>query len=150
MTPWEYFSWQDVLGQHSDSVSNYLWEYNIPSYNQYITQNQQTMILGNKTISFDLDATYDNLFTATIVNYIKPRSPFSQYHLEYIEGTSFSLTASDHYEKGIININGQVTITTDITDLDLSKIVKDTLAVYFWDKLTERWETPTSLNQLHR
>jgi len=138
--PWETFTWNDALGTHTGSSSSYLWKHTFPIQRMYISGQDNVTVLGNKTVSVDLDDFESNLITATVVSYIKPYLPFSQLSLEYIEGTSVSVTAEDHYEEDVISIDGKITITIDLNDLNLNKVVKDTLKIYFWNRLVQGWE----------
>jgi len=147
--PWESFSWDDELGAHSGTPSSYLWAYTFPVQRIYITEDSVSTVLGNKTISIDLDDFKGTLFTATVVGFIKPHLPFSQLSLEYIEGTSLSITGRDHYEEDVISIDGEITITMDLAGLDISKAVKSTLKVYVWNQFVQKWEPlPTIIDYL--
>ncbi len=147
--PWPNYSWQDILGGHVGTESSYLWSYVTPIIKRYIQETESTLTLGNKTISFNVNDLGDNLFTAMIINYLKPYIPFSQYYLDYVEGTSFSLTAENHYEEGITGTDTRVSISIDLTDLNLEHIIKDTLKVFVWDKIRQSWDPlPTIYDHL--
>jgi len=148
--PWAELSWDDNQGSHSGTASVYLWGHTFPVQRIYITENNNFTVLGNKIISIDLDDYRDDLFTATAVGFIKPYLPFSQLSLEYIEGTSLSITGKDHYEKDVISVDGEVTITMDLSGLDISKAVKSTLKVYVWNQFVRKWEPlPTIIDYVN-
>ena len=148
--PWADLSWEDDQGAHYGTASSYLWNHTFPVQRIYITESSAPIVLGNKTISVDLDDFEGNLFTATVVSFIKPHLPFSQLDLEYIGGTSLSITGKDHYEEDVISIDGEVTIAIDLSDLDISKAVKSTLKVYVWNQFVRKWEPlPTIIDYVN-
>ncbi len=150
--PWASYSWQDTAGEHSGTSSQYLWERTLPRVNIYISggPTPTTLALENKTIEFDLHDFESNLFTASLINFFKPYIPFSQYELEYIENTSFSITGKDHYEEDVVSVDGGVTLTIDLADLDLSKVAQNTLKIFFWDPLLQKWEPlPTIIDHVN-
>ena len=138
--PWPNYNWQDSLGNHQGTESVYLWNYTTDIQREYINSLNNTIVLGNKTISFNLDDLQNNLFTASAANYLKPRLLFSQLDLEYIEGTSLSITASDHFDEGLLVGDSSFTIDFDLSELNLNNVIEGTLKVYVWDKIKQRWE----------
>lgn len=129
--PWPNYSWEDALGQHSGSISNYLWNHQIgrPSIYEAVPQNA------------------DSSITTIIKKYIKPYLPISQLDLEYVENTSVAINAYDNFGNGIINFDYGVEITLDLEELNLQKIIKETLKLYVWNNLTNIWEPlPTILD----
>lgn len=148
--PWPLYTWQDAAGEHTGTPSEYIWASTLPVQRIYVPATDQTTVLGNKTIHIDLDQFESNLFTATVTNYIKPYIPFSQLNLEYIEGTSVSVTGSDHYEEEVLSIDGSLTLTIDLTNLSLKNVAKDTLKIFVWDPLKKRWEPlPTIIDHVN-
>jgi len=145
--PWEALSWQDAGGHHTGAASPYLWSTTIPAYRLYITEQNRVVSFGGKTITFDLGGFDKNAITATIANFIRPYLPASQLNLTYIENTSLSISAKDHYENDVTAMDGGVNISFDLTKLDLSKAIKETLKLYSWDKALARWiNLPSNLN----
>lgn len=149
--PWAGHSWIDEVGNHTGSSSQYLWEYPMPIQRAYISPSDQTITMENKTFEFDLDDFDNNLFTATIASFIKPYIPVSQINLEYVEDTSISITGVDHYENKIISLDGSLTITVDLTDLDLENVVVESLKMYVWDVTLKKWEPlPTVIDHVNQ
>jgi murein DD-endopeptidase MepM/ murein hydrolase activator NlpD len=145
--PWEHFSWLDQLGVHNGSESAYLWLDSLKKTEAYVTTDQPTVQFDNKTITFSSTDLEKNPFTAVALSFIKPRIPVSQFELEYVENSSFSVTALNHYEEKIGTLDESAVITVDLTNLDLNNIVKDSLKIFFWNDFVSKWEPlPTILD----
>jgi hypothetical protein len=140
LDPWQQFSWLDANGLHHGTQSKYLWKESLQQTAKYLSSNQPEITFYNETISITSEQLEQNPFTAVVLSFIKPKMPLSQYELEYIHGTSFSVHAFDHFEEEIINLDGEATLTLDLTNLDLNNVVKDTLKIYFWNGLSKKWE----------
>ncbi len=110
--PWAVYRWSDLAGSHTGAISNYLWKQNVTTQIAYINGDWQ-LSQNNKTITFNVNEN-ENPYTALLMEFIKPNIPFSQFNLDYIEGTSFTLTALDHQEKPRVSLDSSVKLTVDL------------------------------------
>lgn len=149
--PWSIYSWHDELGNHQGSQSKYLWLHDTEVQRSYIEMDNNEVVLGNKTVSFDIDNLSNNLFTTVVINYVKPYLPFDQYHLSYVEGTSLSITAEDHFGEGIVNGMKAATISIDLSSLNYENVFENSLKIYMWNKIKQKWEPlPTLYDHLQK
>lgn len=140
LDPWEHFSWLDSSGAHTGSESSYLWQDPLSIAKAYLTKDQPTVNIDNKTMTFNSKDLEKNPLTAVAMSFIKPKIPVSQFELKYIEDSSFSVTALNHYEEKIGSLDEAATLTIDLTNLDLNNIIKDSLKIFFWNEISKQWE----------
>jgi murein DD-endopeptidase MepM/ murein hydrolase activator NlpD len=144
--PWGSFEWTDTLGTHLGTNSFYMWNNAFPEQTAYVTNvtKDQQLTLDNTTISFD---SLNGLIPLTILakTYAKAIIPKTQKDLKYIPNTSLLLNSYDTLGKQIASLEGTLQIVVDITNVDLSKVIPDTLKLYFWDETAKLWESLPSV-----
>jgi murein DD-endopeptidase MepM/ murein hydrolase activator NlpD len=142
--PWPLFSWQDFLGQHNGTRSVYLWK-NEPSNLSGLIIGSGNLTLDNKTVSWDHSPTFSQ--TVSLKNYFQPTIPSSQSNLAYVPNSSILVDAYDFLGGKILSFSETAKIIINFSGSDLSKIVKETVKIYFWNGVTGLWEyIPTVLD----
>ena len=146
------FGWQDPYNSdpwelYSGVSSEYLWLTNNSSVTKYLTPSDPEVTFNNTTFKVSLETLENNSLTALAYQFIKPNIPASQAELEYIPGTSFSFNMIDQKEGEIYVLEDAMSIEVDLTELDFSKVVKDSIKLYVWDELASIWKPlPTVLD----
>lgn len=145
--PWENHSWEDTLGPHQGTDSQYLWNY--INGNKIQTMSPKSSL--NEIVLDNKHAIFENpfyLFTTKMISYTKPnRNAFSQI-LKYIDNTSFILEAFNQRGEDIINFINPVFIEISVDIESLAGIDLNSLSLYFYNEVSNIWEKiPSSFNQ---
>lgn len=139
--PWKYYGWKDWFGEYSGTESVYLWNYFIPESIKFLTTSD-SVTTDNKKVSLE-DVTDKNI-TVYLKSYLKPKAPLN---LKYIENTSFIINAVTQVGVDLINLDNPAELSVDIKNLDLSKVLKETLKIYAYNSTQATWEAlPTILD----
>ena len=139
---WQSYSWNDVLGSHSGSSSNYLWNVQNKKITGIISSGtsvdeKNTLNLGNISVKFSNSLSY---FTTKIFSYIKPASATYGLLNSYIKNTSFILESFDQIGDKISYFNAPLEISVLIDPKNFTDINISTLSFYFWNEITKTWE----------
>jgi murein DD-endopeptidase MepM/ murein hydrolase activator NlpD len=142
--PWPLFSWQDLLGQHNGSTSNYLWKSGSLGITNFIT-GKNNISLENKSVIWSGSSVPSQ--TVYLKNYFQPSLPKLQKGLGYVPNTSIEINAYDFLGEEIVAFSNPVEIKIDFSDSDPVGIIKETIKMYFWDIISKLWQPlPTILD----
>lgn len=149
--PWNDFSWEDSLGNHSGTESLYLWKTDIGKNSLFIFSNsdgQYELKHENKFVYFENFQNTTKNFTAKISPYIQPTLNYAQKNLKYIANTSFILEALDQSGGEIKYFDNQIKIVLQLNNESLSNIIPGTISLYYWDSYSGLWKTIESVFDL--
>ncbi len=140
--PWKSYTWDDVLGNHSGSSSQYLWNIQNKKIVGTVSSGtnsdeENTLTLENINVKFDNPISY---FTTKIFSYIKPASGTYDLVKSYIKNTSFILESFDQIGDKISYFNSPLEISVLLDPDDFTNINISTLSLYFWNEITKTWE----------
>lgn len=144
--PWENYSWEDALGSHLGTQSQYLWNY--MNGNEIRTMspdsNPNEIVLENKHAIFE-NPIY--LFTTKMISYVQPsKNTFGQI-LKYINNTSFILKSFDQTGENITNFINPVFIEIFVDPENLTGVNLNSISLYFYNEVSNVWEkVPSSFN----
>ncbi len=139
------FTWSDTHGTHNGVHSSYIWKTSINESEVYVNDTSQTLVHENTTLKINTpDSDLSTALTYLIQNYIHPVIPEVQKHLKYITNTSILVTARDHFGNRIRNLSQPVRLTFNLSDLDLSNVVLETIKLYRWNEESLLWEELSS------
>ena len=140
--PWESYTWEDTLGYHSGSSSQYLWNVQNKKITGTITSGtssdeQNTLNLDNISVKFSNSLSY---FTTKIFSYIKPASATYGVLKSYIKNTSFILESFDQIGDMINYFSSPIEISVLLDPINFTGIDISTLSLYFWNEITKTWD----------
>ncbi|MBU1133011.1 peptidoglycan DD-metalloendopeptidase family protein [Patescibacteria group bacterium] len=131
--PWPILTWNDSLGNHQGSKSNFLWKQEIPKVSKFI-ESEVTSSLNNISVSLTSPS--------TVLSIRKSSTPLLhlQSNLKYLEGTSFIIELFNQLGEKIENLNNDIKFVIDYSQSNLSNIILNTLKLYFWNSYSKLWE----------
>lgn len=137
--PWEYYVWNDVLGNHTGSKSEYLWKTKVSYVEQNIRGVDYKEVV-NKNKKIQIAQNEKEITTVQILNYFKPNKETIPKNLAYIKNTAVLINLFDNFGNIIHEIQEPAIIEIDYGNLLNTNIIENSLNIYHWNEELNIWE----------
>lgn len=137
--PWEVFSWTDALGDHTGAESYYLWEDLLDGDTIYLADGGGTVSAGKASLTIPEDS-LDKQLTLRADKSSQSNMEFAELAKKYIQGTATKFTASDNLGDAVTSFSNLLTLSFDLSQLNLSGIIPSSLKILYFNAQNQIWE----------